>query len=211
MRRVVSVLFLVLLAVGVWFGARWFAHRGEVKATIVFDDARGLRAGDPVLENNLVVGRVTRVDKVDDRDAATVRLSRDHRRAIVTDSLFSIERHTLTVNNTFAIGRPVENGAILYARQDRVSRWLAQHGDALKPYLDKARAKADELIDRDFAEWNSKVPEWKKEGGDSLHRHLEDLRKKIDKAAADLRASDRAEEARKLQERFKKWIDDVTQ
>ncbi len=210
MRRLFALILMIALAAAAWFGARWFAHRGEVKATIVFDDASSLRRGDPVLEDEVVVGRVVRIDKVDDRDAVTVRLSRDHRRAIVTDSLFSAGKHTLIVTNTFAVGRPVDDGAILYAREDRVSRWLAKHGGAVKPLLDKARAKADELIDDDFASWTAKVPEWKKEGAQSMRQHLEDARKRVAKAEADLRASDRAEEAKKLKERFEKWIDDVT-
>jgi hypothetical protein len=211
MRRFFALILMVVLAAAAWFGARWFAHRGEVKATIVFDDASSLRRGDPVLEDAVVVGRVIRIDKVDDRDAVTVRLSRDHRRAIVTDSLFSAERHALDVSNTFAVGRPIDDGAILYAREDKISRWLVRHGGAVKPLLDKARAKADALIDDDdFAGWTAKVPEWKKEGGQSLQRNLDDARRSVDKAVTDLRASNHAEEAKKLKERFEKWIDDVT-
>ncbi len=210
MRRVASFLFLILLAAGVWLGARWFVHRGEAKVTIVFDKAGTIRRGDPVLEDRVQVGQVVRVDKVDERTAFTVRLDRDHRRAIVADSLFSIEDGALNVSNTFAVGAPVENGAIIYAREDRISRWLAKHGTAVKPYLDKARAKADEFLDRDFAEWTSKVPDWKREGGDSLKRHLDDARQRVDKLEAELRASNHADEARKLRERFEKWIDDVT-
>jgi hypothetical protein len=210
MRKVASVIFLFLLAAGVWFGARWFVHRGEVKATIIFDRAGSLRRGDPVLEDGLEVGRVIRVDKVDDRTAVTVRLDRDHRRAIVSDSLFTVEDGSLNVANTFAVGAPVENGAIIHAREDRISRWLAKHGGAVKPYLDKARAKADEIIDRDFAEWNAKAPDWKREGSEAFKRHLEEARQRVAKTEADLRASNRADEARKLKERFEKWIDDVT-
>jgi hypothetical protein len=210
MRRVASVIFLILLAAGVWFGARWFVHRGELKATIIFDKGGSLRRGDPVLENGVQIGQVIRVDKVDDRTAVTMRLDRDHRRAIVSDSLFSVEDGSLNVANTFAVGAPVENGAIIHAREDRISRWLAKHGGAVKPYLDKARAKADEFIDRDFAEWTAKAPDWKQEGSESFKRHLDDARQRVAKAEADLRASNRADEARKLKERFEKWIDDVT-
>jgi hypothetical protein len=210
MRRLSALILMILLAVGAWFGARWLAHRGEVKATIVFDDASPLRPGDPVLDNQVVIGHVVRVDRVDDRDAVTIRLSRDHRRSVVTDSLFSIDGHALDVSNTFAVGRPIDNGTILYAREDRISRWLAKHGKSVKPLLDKARAKADALIDDDFSSWTAKVPEWKNEGADALQKHLDDAKKRVDKAEADLRASNRADEAKKLKERFQKWVNEVT-
>lgn len=210
MRRLASFIFLILVAAGVWFGARWFAHRGQIKATIVVENAGSLRRGDPVLEDGVEVGRVIRVDKIDERDAVTVRLSREHRRAIVSDSLFSIDKHALNVSNTFAVGRPVEDGAILHAREDRVSRWLAKHGGAVKPLLDKVRVKADELIDRDFAQWTADAPAWKREGSESLRRHVDQVRQRVAKAGADLRAADKADEARKLKERFAKWLDDVT-
>lgn len=211
MRKLLAGLFLILLATGVWFGARWFAHRGEIKATIVFDDSRGLRRGDPVLENGVVVGRVTRVDRLDDRSAVTVRLAREHRRAIVTDSLFTIETDGLVVSNTFAVGSPVEDGALLRAREDRVSRWLARHGSSVKPFLDKARARADEFIDaHDFDDWSASVPRWKKEGKAALERHLEEAQAKVDRTAEELRKRGKEGEATRLQERFRSWVREVT-
>ena len=74
MRKLVSFLFLVVVAAGVWFGARWLVHRGEVKATIVFRDAHGLTRGDPVIENGTVVGRVVSINPIDDKTAITIRL-----------------------------------------------------------------------------------------------------------------------------------------
>lgn len=211
MRRFSALVLLVVLAVAAWFGARWLAHRGEVKATIVFDDASSLKPGDPVVADDIQVGRVLKIEKVDNRDAVTVRLARDHRRAIVTDSLFAAGKHELEVSNTFAVGRPVDDGAILYAREDRVSRWLAKHGGAVKPLLDKARAKADAFIDEgDFSNWTAKVPEWKKEGSDSLRKHLDEARRQVDKSVEELKKSNHADDAKKLKEKFEKWIDDVS-
>ncbi|HKO58771.1 MAG TPA: MlaD family protein [Thermoanaerobaculia bacterium] len=145
MRKLFALLFLVALAAAVWYGGRWFAHKDDVKATIVFRDSGALRKGDPVLEKQVVVGRVSSVDTFDDRKAVTVRLAPDHRKAIVSDSLFLVEGRTLAVVNTFAVGRPVESGAILYAKEDGVSRWLARNGPKAQPYLDQAKQKAGEL------------------------------------------------------------------
>ena len=209
MRKLFSFLFLVVLAAGVWFGARWLVHRGEIKATVVFRDAHGLKRGDPVTENGVVIGRVTNVGTLDDRTAVTVRLARDHRRAIVSDSLFAVDHGALVVTNTFAVGSPVDDGAILNAKEDRVATWLAKHGGAVKPYLDAARAKADQWIDRDFDDWTAKLPEWKREGSDSLQRHVEDVKQRVAKAESDLRKNDHADEAKKLKEKLNRWLEEV--
>lgn len=145
MRKLFALVFLIALAAVVWYGGRWFAHKDEVKATIVFQDSGALRKGDAVLEKQTVVGRVTSVDTLDDRKAVTVRLAADHRDAIVSDSLFIIDGRTISVVNTFAVGRPVENGAILHAKEDSISRWLARNGPKAQPYLDQAKQKAGEL------------------------------------------------------------------
>ena len=57
--------------------------------------------------------------------------------------------------------------------------WLAKHGSAVKPYLDAARAKADEWIDRDFDKWNAKLPEWKKEGSAAFERHRDGVKRQV--------------------------------
>ena len=148
MRKLLSILFLLVLAAVVWFGARAFVHRGEVKATIVFDDVHGLRRGDPVVEHNEVVGRVTSVDPLGERSAVSIRLDRTHSRAILTDSLFTIDHNQLIVSNTFAVGRPIDSGALIEAKEDRLSRWLAKHGGAVEPFVNNVRERADQLIDK---------------------------------------------------------------
>jgi hypothetical protein len=147
-RKLISLILLIALAVAVWLGARAFVHRGELKATLVFRDVHGLRRGDLVVERGKEIGRVASVDGVDDRTAVTIRVDRDHRRDVVTDSLFAIEDHSVVVTNTFAVGRPIDDGALIDVKEDRVSRWLTKHGGAVEPYVDKIRSRADELIDK---------------------------------------------------------------
>jgi hypothetical protein len=147
-RKLLSLIFLIALAVVVWLGARAFVHRGELKATLVFADPHGIRRGDPVVERGTVIGRVASVDRVDERTAVTIRVSRDHRRDVVTDSLFSIDDGSVVVTNTFAVGRPLDDNALVDVKEDRVSRWLAKHGSAVEPYVGKIRARADQLIDK---------------------------------------------------------------
>ena len=152
MRKLLSIVFLLALAAVAWFGARAFVHRGEVKATIVFDDVHGLRRGDPVVEHGETAGRVTSIDPLGDRSAVSIRLDRMHRRAVLTDSLFAVDHNQLIVTNTFAVGRPIDDGALIEAKEDRVSRWLAKHGQSVEPLVNNVRARADQLIDKHSAE-----------------------------------------------------------
>lgn len=211
-------LFLLLVIVAVvWFGARALVQRGEVKATIVFDRADGLRKGDAVLTDGKPIGIVTKITRLDDSDAVSIRIDREHRRDVVSDSLFAIDRHRLIVTNTFAVGSPIASGAVLRASNDRVSSWLAKHAASVQPLIAKVKRAADaeidkideKHIDRELAEWKAKVPDWKAEGADALDHHLGTMKSRIAKIEDDLRRSNRAEEARKLKEKFDKWLEEV--
>jgi hypothetical protein len=216
-KKLGSLIFLLLLAAGVWLGARYFVHRGEVRATIVFHSAAGLKKGDPVMEGETVVGRVTKVTDLDGEDAVSIRLDRRHRRSIVGDSLFAIDDHRLVVTNTLAVGAPIDDGAILHARQDALSRFLAKNGSKFQPFIEKLKRTADEKLDAIDAghiqtaldRWKSEVPDWKREGGDAVDRHLAYIRSRVEKIEHDLERSNRAAEARELKEKFERWIDEV--
>jgi hypothetical protein len=210
MRKILALVFLVLVAAGVWVCAQWFVHRDDIVATIVFDKAQTIRAGDLVKEDGREVGRVVHVDALGDRQAVSIRLNRRDRRAIVTDSLFDVKDHALVVDNTVAIGRPVDNGVILESHDDRFARWVARHGAAAKPYLDAVRAKIDTLADSSLDEWSKRAPEWKKEGSAAFDRHVAEMKKKVEATQDELRKSNRADEARKLKERFEKWLSNAT-
>ncbi|HXH91345.1 MAG TPA: hypothetical protein VNN25_07170, partial [Thermoanaerobaculia bacterium] len=118
---------------------------------------------------------------------------------------------------TFAVGSPIADGAVLRARTDGVSAWLAKHGDAVKPFVAKLKKAADDQIEKldqkhiddELADLKSKVPEWKAEGADTFGRHLDGVRKQVGKIEDDLRRSNHAEEAKKIKEKFDKWLDEV--
>jgi hypothetical protein len=147
MRKLGAILFIAFLAVCVWAGARWMVTRGTVKATIIFQSAGNLRGGDPVVANKVTIGRITRVDKVDDRDAVTIRIDREHRKAVVGDSLFTIEDHKLVVMNAFAVGAPIDDGAVIQVKEDRLTRWLAKNGQKVEPMMDKLKQQADKGVE----------------------------------------------------------------
>lgn len=210
------LLLLVIVAV-VWFGARALVHRGEVRATVVFDRAGALRKGDPVVADGTPIGIVTRVSHLDGSDAVSIRVDREHRRDVVGDSLFAINGRKVVVTNTFAVGSPVADGAVLRARTDGVSNWLARHGAAVQPFIAKIKQAADQQIDKldekhiddQLAAFKSRVPGWKAQGADALDQHVGLIRARVEKIEDDLRRSNRAAEARKIKEKFDKWLDEV--
>jgi preprotein translocase subunit YajC len=218
LQAMVRKLFLLLVIVAVvWFAARALVHRGEVKATVVFDRAEALRKGDPVVADGAPIGVVTRITHLDDNDAVSIRIDRQHRRDVVSDSLFAIDRHRIVVTNTFAVGSPIADGDVLRARKDGVSSWLARHAAAVQPLIARVKRAADDEIDKldekhidqELAALKARVPDWKAEGADALDSRLGAIKARVAKIEDDLRRSNRAEEARKLKEKFDKWLDEV--
>jgi len=210
-----KLLLLLVLLAAVWLGARYFVHRGEVHATIVFRNAGELRKGDPVTENGVDVGNVTKIAHLDGQDAVSVRLTREHRRAIVNDSLFAIEGHTLVVSNTFAVGAPVEDGEVLRARDGKFAQWLARHGDKVAPVIEKVKRATDRELDKldadhldaQLADWKAKVPEWKRDG--AFDAQIDAMKRRVGKIEDDLTKSNRAADARAVKEKFEKWLEEV--
>ena len=208
-----KLLALIALAALVWLGARYFAHRGEIKMTLMVRHADSVRNGDPVVEGDQTIGRVIKISHIDEgADAIVIRLDRKHRRDVVTDSFFSVENHRITVSNTFAVGKPVEDGAVVHVQEDRFSHWLAKHAGAVKPLMDKVKRIADEkldALDAELASATAKVPDWKREGKDVFQKNVDALQKKIDKAEDDLKRSDQAAEAKELRAKFDRWLAEV--
>lgn len=212
-----KLLVLVVIVAVVWFGARALVHRGEVKATVVLDHAGALQKGDPVVADEKPIGVVRKVTHLDDTDAVSIAIDRDHRRDVVSDSLFAVKGRELVVTNTFAVGSPIADGAVLRARTDGVSAWLAKHGAAVQPLIAKIKKAADDEIDKldqkhfdaELADLKSKVPEWKAEGADALDHHIGRVRRQAGKIEDDLRRSNHADDAKKIKEKFDKWLDEV--
>jgi ABC-type transporter Mla subunit MlaD len=204
---------LVALAAVVWLGARYFAHRGEIKVTLVVPHADSVRNGDPVLEDGHTIGQVIKTSHIDDgADAVIMRIDRDHRRDVVSDSLFSVESRRVVVNNTLAVGNPLEDGSVVNVKEDRLARWLAKHGEAVKPLIEKAKRAADQkldALDAELASASAKVPDWKKQGKDVLDKNVGALEKQIEQTEDELKRSDKAAEAKKLREKFDRWVAEV--
>ena len=185
-----KLLAIVLALAAIWIGGRFILHRGDVRATVVLRDAGPLRAGDPVVENGVVAGRVTKVSPLDGEVAVSIRIDRNHRRAVVSDSLFAVDGRRLVVSNTFAIGAPVADGAVLRARDSGFAQWMMRHGQTLAPLLAKAKSATDAKID----------------GAD---KRIAEAKASVAKMEDDLRKSNRLDEARALREKLDKWIAEI--
>jgi ABC-type transporter Mla subunit MlaD len=212
-----KLFLLLLIGAAVWFGARALVRRGEVKATVVFHRARDLSSGDPVIADGAEIGVVTKVTHLEGDDAVSIRIDRDHRRDVVSDSLFAIDHHRLMVTNSFAVGSPIADGAVLRARNDGVSSWLAKHASAVQPFIANVKRAADSEIekldekhlDAELAKLKENVPDWKAEGADALDHRFGAMRSRMAKIEDDLRHANRADEAHKVKEKFEKWLDEV--
>lgn len=182
-----KLLVIVLVLAAIWIGGRYILQRGEVRATVVMHDAATLRAGDPVIESGAVVGRVTKIAHLDGDDAVSIRIGRDHRRAVVSDSLFAVDGRLLVVSNTFALGTPVGDGAVLRARDGGIASWLARHGDTIAPLMAKAKSATDAKLDE-------------------ADKRVAEAKTRVGKMEDDLVRSNHLAEAKALREKFNKWV-----
>ncbi|MGA7616010.1 MAG: MlaD family protein [Thermoanaerobaculia bacterium] len=224
MRRILALLLLAGIAVGVWYGARWIRHRDDLRATLVFDHAGDLRRGDPVEVRGVRIGTVTGIARLENQDAVSIRVDHQHRNQILSDSLFTIEGSRpgpsrLEVHNILSVGKPVESGAVIRVRSDRLTRWLAKNGEKVAPVFAELGQKAKQLVDqyesgelkKQMDEWRREYPEWKREGRAAAEKHLDEIRRKIDQVEAELRKEDRKAEAEKLRQQFQEWMQKLRQ
>jgi hypothetical protein len=219
MRKLVAIVFLLVLAAGVWYGARRFASRDDVRVTVIFKDAGALSRGAHVTVEDVVIGRVTKVAELETQHAVSIVVEKEHRNELLRDSIFVIREEgdsaRLQVVNNVAVGSPLADGAVVYAREDSVSRWLAKHGPEVGALLGKLEGKARELVDdyesgkltRELDQYREKFPEWKRQGEDVARRNLESLERRVEQMEEALRKENRDEEAEELKRRFETWRD----
>ena len=80
----------------------------------------------------------------------------------------------------------------------------------MKRAADSEIEKLDEKhLDAELAKLKDKVPDWKAEGADALDHRLGEMKSRVAKIEDDLRRSNKSEEARKVKEKFEKWLDEV--
>ncbi len=221
-RKFLAIVILVGLVAGVWYATRLIKHDKDLDATIIFDSDGGLGKGAAVTLHGNPVGTVTAVTRLGGKAAAVVHIERDHRNEIRSDSLFEITGDppdvSIRVINSIAVGAPVEYGAVIIARRDRLTRFLARGGEKLAPSIEAAKGRAkdwyedftNEKFDAQLREWETKVPEWKAQGKDVYAKNMDEMKRQVETLERNLRRLSRSAEADKLHETFDRWVEKVS-
>lgn len=221
-RKFLAFGFLILLAAGVWAAARWLRQRNDLRATVVFEQPTSLRQGNHITSGGVVIGRVTGVARLEQQEAVSIRIDSSSRKQLQTDSSYELRgappNVRVEVKSMLAIGKPLADGAVVYAREDKLKNWLEKQKASIAPLLERISRSADDLkrkyeageFDRELEKWKKKVPEWKKEGGQALSKNVEEIRKKVAGLEAELRQQNRSADADSLRRRFDRWLEEVT-
>jgi len=220
-RKILAFLFLLLLAVGVWYSARWVEQREDLHATLVFDHPTRLHKGSPCRAGQTVLGQVTRVTQLDGQTAVSIRIHRDSRNQILTDSWFdeqgSGRATALAINNSVSVGPPLAEGAVVHVSNSRVGRWIAERGQQLGPAAANIRRSASKMVSRireqdwtrDFETWREQIPQWKQQGRDVYDARMAAARARVDAMELQLRSAKQNVEADRLREQFNEWLQKV--
>lgn len=218
-RRLFSWLFLIAIVVGLWYGARWFRQSRALEATLIFDTPQAVQAGAPVMLDGERIGKVLRVSRLEKRQALVVSVDRERRNFVRTDSTFELDRSEgkpqLVVSSRFAIGRPVEDGAVIHVRRHKLASIMEKGASKVIPAarewtdrtIEALKSYDSEKLESQFDDWTAQVPEWRRAGKESLDRNLEAISKKVDQAEAELRKSKRKADADRLRARFDRWLE----
>ncbi|MHB0969326.1 MAG: MlaD family protein [Thermoanaerobaculia bacterium] len=219
MRKILTFIVLAGLVVAVWYGARWYQHRDDLHATLIFRSADGLRRGNHVVSDGIVLGEVAAVARLESQDAVSVRIRPEHRNRVLTDSLYTIEgsqpQKRITVSGSGAVGRPLADGDIIYAREESLAGWMERQAAKVAPALRDLGARADRWIgeNTDFrerlAEWEKRHPDWRKQSDEAIRRNIETLRRETAKLEKELRDAGRKIEADKVRRDFEAWLDRI--
>lgn len=218
-RKLLAIAVLGGLLYAAFYVSRNVRHDEDLVATLIFDDATGVRPGTPLVEKGNQIGEVTSVGSVADKAAVTIGVPLEHRNRIFTDSTFEIagEPVEIRVLSSISVGAPLGNGAVIVARKDKVAKFIAKGGEKLAPHLEAAKAKAVEMISEYDAEmfraqldeWSEQLPEWKAEGREVFRKNLGELDDTVDEIEAALRRIDRNVEADRIREAFNEWVEDA--
>lgn len=213
--RILFLILVIAAVAGAWWATRQMAGERDLAAVVVFDQAGGLREGDPITLDGREVGRIIRVEP-DARGGERVHvLIRGEQRADVrVDSVWEVRREpgtaVLEIDNRMAVGRPVEDGATLRGGVNPTQQWLAR----AREWSGRIASEAERIagsrdfsaVERQFDEWTSRLPEWKSQGGAMVEQAREQIRQRMLEVEARLRAAGRHDDADRVRERLERWL-----
>ncbi|HVR43876.1 MAG TPA: hypothetical protein VMS56_10590 [Thermoanaerobaculia bacterium] len=211
-RTILAVFFLAGLGAAIWFGVRWLETRDDLEATIIFDEADELVAGNHVVAGSLVIGEITAITPLQGKDAVSVRVESGHRDEMRIDSRFAIGGRRpgarVEVASTFSFGRPVRDGEVLYARPSAIAGWIEEKGAPLVARIrdEAARLAGVEDLRGRLDEWTRELPEWKRAGDEVFQDNLQSIADRIDEMERKLRAAGKDVDADRLRRDFESWL-----
>lgn len=213
------ILFLILL-IGLVGGAWWLARRStgadSLNVTVVFEEPSGLRAGDPVLLGDQQIGSVQQVVRGDGGlERVSIVVDGRHQGDVRSDSVWAVRKSggaaALVIDNRVAVGPSLQEGEEVRGGVDPTREWLARGRD----WIGRVSSEAESLwkendrepVERQFDEWSARVPEWKERGSAAFAAAREEVARRAKEAEQKLRASGRIEEADRVGEQLRNWLD----
>lgn len=212
------ILFLIIL-VAVIAGAWWFSPRNRtddaLEVTVAFSSDAAADPGAPVLLGTETIGRVESVERsADGTLEAAVHVDASARGNVRTDSVWTVDpQGAIVVSNPLPTGPPLEDGARVRGGVNPGSEWIARG----RSMLDRISTEAASLIqstdsaavERQFDKWTAELPQWKARGEKGFDEARERVVRSVSDAERKLRESGRVDDANRLRERLRAWLDET--
>jgi hypothetical protein len=209
MRKLIVLGLLAILAFFLWQRAG-SALAGPLEATLLLPAVDGLSEEATIEAEATPIGRVRGIARHNDEFAVRVTVESEHRQRIRTDSLYSVERDRLVVDSRVAIGKPLEDDAVIRPPHEGLLTRTVQRGRELAA---KAASNGSDLtrdyeagrLEERLSEWRASLSAAATQGDEAFRRQQDAIRQKMASLEAQLRADGRLAEADRLRQRFEEW------
>lgn len=212
--RILFLIILVAIVAGAWWATRRLAGQNDLTAVVVFRGETSLRPGDPIILDGERVGSVSAVESRGGGEAVRIQVDGARRADVRSDSLWTVDSEggsaSLALDNSVAVGRPVEDGATLRGGDDPASRWVRRGREwfgQLAAEVERLASETDmEEIEEQFDSWTAKIPGWKTEGAEALRSAREQIEPRMRELETRLRETGREVEADRVRKRLDEWL-----
>jgi hypothetical protein len=226
------VITVVFAAVLVSCVAEW----GGLTFTVVFKDARGLTAGDPVVYRGVKIGAVRSVDVTTDGPVNVgVLIHRKHRETVYREARFVIEEakengarqngRQITVKDRRGDRTSVEEGDVIEGSEAGLAELLRSLEEAGKDVLAAAKRLAEKLADcveeacespeaerfrEDMRDFMRDADKTAREEWDRFRRdRLPALRERAERFREKLKEEGKLERAERFWDDFTRWLEEI--
>ena len=213
--RILFLIILVAIVAGAWWAVRHMAGDDDLAAVVEFSAPTSLREGDPVTLEGSEIGRVSAVESRGGGEAIRILIDGARRADVRADSVWRVERDAgvavLVIDNRVAVGRPVEDGAVLRGGDDPAGRWMERGREWLGRIgseVERLGSEADTSgIEAQFDEWTARIPEWKSRGEQALDGARAQIEPRMRDLERRLREAGRTEDADRVRRRLDEWLE----